>query len=59
MIKTIKASNSEKILFIFLIGLSIFAFTSFFLLKKALSRKFIDGMGALENFDISIDPRFV
>ena len=34
MIKTIKASKSEKILFIFLIGLSIFAFTSFFLLKN-------------------------
>ena len=33
MIKTIKASKSEKILFIFLIGLSIFTFTSFFLLK--------------------------
>ncbi len=34
MIRTIKASKSEKILFIFLIGLSIFAFTSFFLLKN-------------------------
>ena len=34
MIKTIKASKSEKILFIFLIGLSIFAFASFFLLKN-------------------------
>jgi len=34
MIKSIKASKSEKILFIFLIGLSIFAFTSFFLLKN-------------------------
>ncbi len=34
MIKNIKASKSEKILFIFLIGLSIFAFTSFFLLKN-------------------------
>ena len=34
MIKTIKASKSEKILFIFLIGLSIFLFTSFFLLKS-------------------------
>ncbi len=34
MIKTIKASKSEKILFIFLIGLSLFAFTSFFLLKN-------------------------
>ena len=34
MIKTIKASKSEKILFIFLIGLSIFTFTSFFLLKN-------------------------
>ena len=34
MIKTIKPSKSEKILFIFLISLSIFAFTSFFLLKN-------------------------
>ena len=34
MIKTIKASKSEKILFIFLISLSIFAFSSFFLLKN-------------------------
>ena len=34
MIKSIKASKSEKILFIFLICLSIFAFTSFFLLKN-------------------------
>lgn len=34
MIKTIKASKSEKILFIFLIFLSIFTFTSFFLLKN-------------------------
>jgi len=34
MIKTINASKSEKILFIFLICLSIFAFTSFFLLKN-------------------------
>ena len=34
MIKTIKASKSEKILFIFLISLSIFALTSFFLLKN-------------------------
>ncbi len=34
MIKTIKASKSEKILFIFLIVLSIFVFTSFFLLKN-------------------------
>ena len=34
MIKTIKASKSEKILFMFLIGLSIFAFSSFFLLKN-------------------------
>jgi len=34
MIKTIKASKSEKILFIFLISLTIFAFTSFFLLKN-------------------------
>ena len=34
MIKTIKASNSEKILFIFLIILAISAFSSFFLLKS-------------------------
>ena len=34
MIKTIKASKSEKILFLFLICLSIFVFTSFFLLKN-------------------------
>ena len=34
MIKTIKASRSEKVLFIFLISLSIFVFTSFFLLKN-------------------------
>ena len=34
MIKTIKASKSEKILFLFLICLTIFAFTSFFLLKN-------------------------
>ena len=34
MIKTIKASKSEKILFIFLICLSIFTFSSFFLLKN-------------------------
>ena len=34
MIKTIKASKSEKILFLFLICLSIFTFTSFFLLKN-------------------------
>ena len=34
MIKTIKASKSEKILFIFLISLAIFIFTSFFLLKN-------------------------
>ena len=34
MIKSIKASKSEKILFIFLISLAIFAFTSFFLLKN-------------------------
>ena len=34
MIETIKASKSEKILFIFLICLSIFTFTSFFLLKN-------------------------
>ena len=34
MIKTIKPSKSEKILLLFLICLSIFAFTSFFLLKN-------------------------
>ena len=34
MIKTIKASKSEKILFIFLIVLGISAFSSFFLLKN-------------------------
>ena len=34
MIKTIKASKSEKVLFIFLLGLAIFIFTSFFLLKN-------------------------
>ena len=34
MIETIKASKSEKILFIFLISLSILTFTSFFLLKN-------------------------
>ncbi len=34
MIKAIKASKSEKILFIFLICLSIFTFSSFFLLKN-------------------------
>ena len=34
MIKTIKASKSEKILFIFLIVLAISAFSSFFLLKS-------------------------
>jgi len=34
MIKSIKASKLEKILFIFLIGLAIFVFTSFFLLKN-------------------------
>ncbi len=34
MIKSIKATKSEKILFIFLISLAIFAFTSFFLLKN-------------------------
>jgi len=40
MIKAVKASLSEKILFIFLICLGIFAFTSFFLLKnKCLSVK--------------------
>ena len=34
MIKMIKASNSEKILFIFLILLAVSAFLSFFLLKN-------------------------
>ena len=34
MIKKVKASLSEKILFIFLISLGIFAFSSFFLLKN-------------------------
>ncbi len=34
MIKPIKASQSEKILFIFLISLAIFVFTAFFLLKN-------------------------
>ena len=34
MIKSIKASTSEKILLIFLISLTIFVFTSFFLLKN-------------------------
>ena len=34
MIKSIKASKSEKILFIFLISLAIFVFASFFLLKN-------------------------
>ena len=34
MIKKIQASRSEKILFIFLISLSLFAVTSFFLLKN-------------------------
>jgi len=34
MIKTIKASKSEKILFIFLIVLAVSAFSSFFLLKN-------------------------
>ena len=34
MIKSLKASKSEKILFIFLISLTIFLFTSFFLLKN-------------------------
>ena len=34
MIKSIKATKSEKILFIFLISLAIFAFTSFFLIKN-------------------------
>ena len=43
MIKTVKASLSEKVLFLFLICLSIFAFTSFFLLKnKCLSVEKID-----------------
>ena len=34
MIKSIKVTKSEKILFIFLISLAIFVFTSFFLLKN-------------------------
>ena len=34
MIKKIQASKSEKILFLFLISLSLFALTSFFLLKN-------------------------
>ncbi len=34
MIKTIKASKSEKVLFIFLLSLAIFIFTFFFLLKN-------------------------
>ena len=34
MIKTIKASKSEKILFVFLIVLGISAFSTFFLLKN-------------------------
>ena len=34
MIKKIKASKSEKILFLFLISISIFTFISFFLLKN-------------------------
>ena len=34
MIKKIKASKSEKILFLFLISISIFALISFFLLKN-------------------------
>jgi len=34
MIKTIKASKSEKVLFAFLILLGIFAFSSFFILKN-------------------------
>ena len=34
MIKKVKASLSEKILFLFLICLSLFAFTSFYLLKN-------------------------
>ena len=34
MIKTIKASNSEKILFIFLLVLAVSVFSSFFLLKN-------------------------
>ena len=34
MIKSIKASKSEKILFIFLIVLAVSAFSSFFLLKN-------------------------
>ena len=34
MIKTIKASKSEKVLFVFLILLGIFTFSSFFILKN-------------------------
>ena len=54
MIKTIKASKSEKILFIFLICLSIFAFTSFFLLKNKclfVEKNNLDDKG-------QIDPEF-
>ena len=43
MIKKIKASKSEKIIFIFLITLAIFSFSSFFLIKnKCLLVKNID-----------------
>ena len=34
MIKTIKASKSEKLLFVFLIVIAFFTFSSFFLLKN-------------------------
>ena len=34
MIKTIKASKSEKIIFFFLISLAIFSLSSFFLIKN-------------------------
>jgi hypothetical protein len=34
MIKAIKASKSEKVLFIFLVVLAIFTFSSFFILKN-------------------------
>ena len=43
MIKKIKASKSEKIIFVFLITLAIFSFSSFFLIKnKCLLVKNID-----------------
>ena len=34
MIKAIKASKSEKVLFIFLVVLAIFTFSSFYILKN-------------------------